>query len=501
MKRLLVKNSIFGGLQFALGVLLTLIAVPIFNHVLGSEAYGIFAALTVFNNLNYLAGLGLNVSLIKYLTEQGKTYKSNIDILISCLISLIMVTILIILILCYDDSILRFLNIKSNYYYDAKRLLMLSVFGGALSVLGQVFAAILDALQKVYINNILQSASRIVYWIGIIVVLLIGKGLYEVGLIIFISNVLYFILQVYISLYHWRFFKIRFSALEIKQSAKDQLQYGGKIYASNLLWLSFEPLTKLLMARFAGLIEVGCLDIALRFKGQLWGLFGKILYPVTPYIAAEPNMEKAIRFVDRLERAITLLIIPLIAILWIAMPLLIKVWLHKNAYESILITNATFYITITYLLFNIPIIPLYSLFTIKSKPEYAVYLQIANTVTNFIILILCNHIWPFYATVISISVSVFASYTLAHFLRRKLTAHKIFNYRSIVKLGLLLGLLLLISNGIVFFMGNGYIGVMAALIAIFLCSIILLPRYFTDLFDTPLYMNKLKLSLRKIFIR
>ena len=80
MKRLLFKNALYGGTQFLIGIVLTFIGVPIFSKYLGAELYGLFAAITVFGNLNLLASLGITVFLIKYLSEQGKTLKSNMNI-------------------------------------------------------------------------------------------------------------------------------------------------------------------------------------------------------------------------------------------------------------------------------------------------------------------------------------------------------------------------------------------------------------------------------------
>lgn len=445
MKHLLFKNALYGGTQFLIGIVLTFIGVPIFNKYLGAELYGLFAAITVFGNLNLLASLGINVSLIKHLAEQGKTLKSNMDIATSLLLSIGLATLLALLIFLNIPHILSFLHVNFLYYNDAKALLVLSSIGGLISIIGQVFAAILDAQNKVYVNNSLQSLYNILYWVGIIVVLYMGKGLYAIAWIVLIANAVWFLLLMFFSIRSWQFFSFQFSMDLCKQSFRKQFNYGGKIYLSGILGFLFEPLTKLLLAQLTGLREVGYLDIALRLKAQVWGLFNKILYPITPYIATETNMAIALKLINTVERILTVLAIPIAAITYLVMPDFIQLWLHKSVVDSKHIIDAATFITIAYILFSIPIIPLYSFFAIKSKPIYSVYMQATNAGTNLLLLMILVPWLHFNAVVISISASIFLSYILLQYLRKKNTGS--FLYSSNIMVKMILFLLLLVGVG------------------------------------------------------
>ena len=190
---------------------------------------------------------------------------------------------------------------------------------------------------------------------------------------------------------------------------------------------------------------MGYLDIALRLKAQVWGLFNKILYPITPYIAMENNMAAALKLINTVERILTVLAIPIAAITYLVMPDFIQLWLHKSVVDSKHIIDAAAFITIAYILFSIPIIPLYSFFAIKSKPIYSVYMQATNAGTNLLLLMILVPWLHFNAVVISISASIFLSYILLQYLRKKNTGS--FLYSSNVMAKMILFLLLLLGVG------------------------------------------------------
>ena len=59
-KGVLIRNSIFGVLQFVAVAVLTFVCVPIFINRLGEDAYGVFALITILGNLNFFSSFGLN---------------------------------------------------------------------------------------------------------------------------------------------------------------------------------------------------------------------------------------------------------------------------------------------------------------------------------------------------------------------------------------------------------------------------------------------------------
>ena len=123
MKRILVKNSVFGLAQAVINLLLIFFVIPIFIKMLGSESYGVFALVMVVGNLNTFTNLGLTSALVKFIAEQGKSEESNIDILVN-LILMIAAMLPITLIVAYFDKfiLLDLLKIPLKIFGEAKWL-------------------------------------------------------------------------------------------------------------------------------------------------------------------------------------------------------------------------------------------------------------------------------------------------------------------------------------------------------------------------------------------
>ncbi len=91
LKANLLKNSTSGLIQIIIQIAVTFTSIPIFIRLLGTEAYGVYAAVGIVGNLNIFTNLGLNSALIKFIAEQGDTRDTDYDILVSVfLISVIL---------------------------------------------------------------------------------------------------------------------------------------------------------------------------------------------------------------------------------------------------------------------------------------------------------------------------------------------------------------------------------------------------------------------------
>jgi len=150
VKRILVKNSIFGLIQTIINALLLFWSVPLFIKMLGSESYGVFALVMVIGNLNTFTNLGLTNALVKFIAEQGKSEDSNIDIVVNLILVLGLTLLPTLIALVLNKFILiNILNIPLKIYPEAKWLYFWVVLANFLLLIGQVFKSILEALQKI----------------------------------------------------------------------------------------------------------------------------------------------------------------------------------------------------------------------------------------------------------------------------------------------------------------------------------------------------------------
>ena len=83
MRKLFIKNSASGLLQLLITATLTFVTIPVFIRKLGADNYGIFSIISIVGSVNVFANLGLNISLIKFLAEQGKSKESDHDIIVT----------------------------------------------------------------------------------------------------------------------------------------------------------------------------------------------------------------------------------------------------------------------------------------------------------------------------------------------------------------------------------------------------------------------------------
>ena len=154
-KKVLIKNSLFGVLQFIAVAILTFLCVPIFINRLGIDAYGVFALITILGNLNFFSSFGLNSALLVFLSKQGKTEESQRDIVV-VLFSTIVIAFLIcsMLYILKTPIIENIFAVPAEYIQSSSKLYDYLLAANFLLIVGQVAVSIIDAMQKIYISNI-----------------------------------------------------------------------------------------------------------------------------------------------------------------------------------------------------------------------------------------------------------------------------------------------------------------------------------------------------------
>jgi len=142
-KKLFMKNSFSGVVQKILIAILTFFTIPVFILKLGSEGYGIFATVSVIGDLSRIANIGFHIALIKYLSIQGKTKESAIDIVVAFVgMSVIIVPVSILMIIFNKFVLVSILNISAVNLAQSKMLYIYLVLANMLLFLGLTFSAI-----------------------------------------------------------------------------------------------------------------------------------------------------------------------------------------------------------------------------------------------------------------------------------------------------------------------------------------------------------------------
>lgn len=458
MKKLLVKNSIFGLGQAIINLLLVFFTIPIFIKLLGTESYGVFSLVMVVGNLNTFTNLGLTSALVKFISEQGKSEESNSDIIVNLILLIVITLPLTVLFVFYFSKfvLLDILKVPVNLFHNAEWLYIWILWANFLLIVGQVFKSVLDALQKVYITSLQQVIYNIIYWGLILAMLLLGFNLPEIGFAIFIAAFIWLIITILSTLKEWGKISIIELKKNFKKSAKKQINYGLKIYASGLIGFFYEPLSKILISNFVGVNEVGFYDIALKIRSQLWGFITRIFYPLFPFIAEQKDKSVIRKYIHDLEQKTFFIVMPIIAIIILIMHPFISVWIGENVN---IISITVMFIVSFHLIGSSTVIPNYQYLMAKDLAQKTIILQLVNVIFNALFFLLTVKFIGYYALIVGNVAAILSSFIFSLYYQNKYLNSLIFNsFAQVIKLILIFFVLLsvgyIIKN---LFNGNNFL--------------------------------------------
>lgn len=448
--RNLIRNSLSGVIQLVITAILTFLCIPIFIQKLGTELYGVFAIVSVIGNLNIFANLGLNSALIKYLSEQGKCNESDNDIFVSLVIMCTIIIPITFFAFIFREFILvNILGIPLKHLLQSNILYSNLLVSNMLLLIGQIFTAALDSMQKIYLTNIVQLIYSIIYWGGIIIVVLIGHHLDWVGYAIFTATICWFFLILVLFLKNWGTIKGANLNETFKATAKKQLSFGLKVYLSGFIGFFNEPLFKIMISNLLGLNVVAYFEIGLKIRGQLTGLFSKVLQPLYPYLSSLNDKQRIAFLVKDLTSKIFLFVLPICAMLIITCKDIVTLWLKVD------VTNYSIFIVglvVPYLILSPLTLPIYTYLLAKGHPERTIIFQSLSVIVNILIFYLLFSYIGMYAVVISNVLSYFASYLLGLYYQNKYLNIKYkFKTNYILRILCILILFIIVGISSVFF--------------------------------------------------
>ncbi|WP_321437112.1 oligosaccharide flippase family protein [uncultured Bacteroides sp.] len=443
-KKTLINNSLSGVVQLVITAVLTFLCIPIFINKLGTELYGVFAIVSVIGNLNIFANLGLNSALIKYISEQGKCSESENDIFASLVIMCSIIIPLTILAFIFREFILvSILSVPIKYYEQSQVLYTTLLISNMLLLIGQIFSAVLDSMQKIYFTNFSQLIYSIIYWGGIIIVVLMGHHLDWVGYAMLAAALCWFFLILIFFLKKWGI--IAFTNLKgtFKPAAKKQLTFGVKVYLSGFIGFFNEPLFKILISHFLGLNVVAYFEIGLKIRTQLTSLFSKLLQPLYPYLSSLKDKQYIAVLIKDLTSKIFLVVLPVCALLIFTCKDIVTLWLQIDVINySIFITG----LVIPYLIFSPLTLPIYIFLLAKGYPERTIVFQMLSVIVNILAFYFLFSLTGMYTVIISNVLSYLASYILGIYYQNKFLNIKYeFKVKYILRIACVLLLLTVIG--------------------------------------------------------
>jgi hypothetical protein len=208
----------------------------------------------VLGELGRLTELGFNKTLVKFLSVQGKTKESTQDIVVASSVVLAFLVPLTVFLLLADNFVLSFiLKIPKADLYQSRQFYYYAVSANFFLLLGSLYSSVIESQRLIYKINQLQLIYSLLYWGLIILFIVLGFGLREIGIAIFAAAFIWFVLTVVMLRVIWGQFDLTGFRSYIKTSLKKLTNYSLKIYLSSLLGLFEEPLIKIMVSHFFGI--------------------------------------------------------------------------------------------------------------------------------------------------------------------------------------------------------------------------------------------------------
>ncbi|RYY00569.1 hypothetical protein EON78_00790 [bacterium] len=278
-------------------------------RTLGESQLGVYTLVLSTSSIASLANFGITSSLVKFVADYRlKSDPEDLNRLIfTSLISLIaLFSVLIMVAYAFGWFIIEHVvAIDKDYVQLALKILPYSLLCLFINELGGVFISILEGSQRNYIRNIIYIINNLIFLVltffFVPVYGLVGVAYAQVIQSTLITLCGFFTgksLLKDFSLFKWNWDKTIF---------KEIIAYGSKFQVVSIFQMLYEPATKTLLTKFAGLPAVAYYDMATRLVNQLRGLIANANQVLIPVIAhAAQNHIEEVRFLYKKALSITL---------------------------------------------------------------------------------------------------------------------------------------------------------------------------------------------------
>lgn len=334
------RNVLSGLVTSGAGVLVTLISYPVFLHYLGFEKYGVWLVLSTVLTMAQLGNLGLTQAVTKFMAEAharqdsgevGAYFSSAVALLAG--LGLFVAVILAVLARPIASAFALDAENSSLFVQHAPYVSLLSGY----VIIVQATLGGLAGVGRTDHVNYAQLGGRVVALLASAIGLWLGYG---VGALI-VGYALSNLVVHGASSYSLRR-EVGGSALSLTQVGGkhlvDLLRFGGGVFGGSLLNLLFQPINRLLLARYAGVAQLPILEIGYAGSMQIRSIFETGLRAVMPEVsrigAGDNTGERLSRLMSRCAGFVYGLALPSYAGLALVATPVLHLWLRARFVES-----------------------------------------------------------------------------------------------------------------------------------------------------------------------
>jgi len=278
MDKTIIKNIIKGTSSTTISTVTStffnFLSIYLFTHYITKDEFGIYALIIVISSLlNLISGLGLEISVVKYLSDESN-YKE-----------FILIPVLIIKIIFMSFVIIIFL-LFSRYYS----------FGNEINVWDyKTFILVLFILGNFrdFFYRVLQGLNIFNHYAKIQISSAIIRVLFLISIIFFykltLSNILLVEVIVVSNTLLLQFFYIPFKSILKYQKksgmTKDILKFTSPLYANNLMTFAYDRVGLLIIGMFMSASNVAIYNVSEKIPQALSGIYNSFIIVFFPNIS------------------------------------------------------------------------------------------------------------------------------------------------------------------------------------------------------------------------
>ena len=335
VKNLYIVGAVSGLLKTALAVPIYFLLTPLVLKTLGAEMYAIWSLGAVVISLINIFDFGFKNSVIKYVAEDPND-KDKVSEYFTIFMSFYLFVgafATLIVFAFHEYYVDDVLSVSSDYKLEAEFTLFITAFSFFFRFIASPYQALIESKQKIYLSHIIFLVWLLSNFFLSVLGLKFYPGIYVLGLAMFVSNFLVFVLFFAVAKkeYPHRLFKYSNASYA---SFKKLLSFGLGIFVSSIVIIFREPIVKTIVVRFYGLEDSALFDISYRTTVQIMSF---LISPIMGtfalaalYSTNKTKLEKAILPIFGYLVAFTL---PLGVSILIFGEYLLEVWLAGSSVD------------------------------------------------------------------------------------------------------------------------------------------------------------------------
>ncbi len=276
-KRFIV-NVIWNWASVAVSLATGFFLSPYLIRKLGEDGYGVWALSFALVEYYWFFDLGFRSATLKYVAHYsacGDPGKTSEIINTSFFYGAVTASLILALVVSFSRSIVGFFQIPGTYHDSFVVLLRLITLSWCLGIVFNIFSVCMEAVQRFDITNRISIATNAVRSAGTFLLLFLGYGLIEVGMMVVISQFFGYCLNYYSFRRVFPFHRI--SPRSVKTSALRQMaSFGIHSFLIGVSTQAQNQTPSLLIGHFLPAAFVGFYNVPARLIQYVVEFVGRI---------------------------------------------------------------------------------------------------------------------------------------------------------------------------------------------------------------------------------